>query len=174
MITWEEAEAGNEDLQRDVQNLLWWMFRAENGPRCQVKNVAPELGIAPDTLNKYTRGSLPLPAYHVPGLFNATGDRGLLTWIMSRCEGITLRELGEHRPIDGDVTDNVEQVMLAAFSLFEEKVRAFQDGELDSEEKGRLYVQGMRLSRELDGMLAKLGQEIEKDRRDRKDGKVKA
>lgn len=160
MVTREEAEAGNEDLQRDIQNLLWWMFRAPNGPQCQVKNTAPEMGIAPDTLNKYIRGTLPLPAYHVPGLFNATGDRELLAWIVARCEGITLRELGEHRKIDGDITDNVEDVMMAAGDIFREKVAATRDGVIDAEETLRLYSYGLRLMRELDGLLAELNPEL--------------
>jgi hypothetical protein len=158
MITREEAEQGNEDLQREIQNILWWMFYADAGPRYAPKAVAAMMNIAPDTLYKYIRGSLPLPYYHGPGLLRATGDRMLLEWLTKRCPGLIISELGRMNQPNGDIEDDVENVTLAALELFREKVETMRDRVVDGREQGKLLSLASQLRDVVDGLILEIQQ----------------
>ncbi len=149
----EEYE--QSDAFQEFHHILWWMFQDAEGPRHQVKVVAPELDINLDTLYKYIRGSLAFPAFLLPGLYRATREPKLLSWLARNCS-LTITPLNSDHHIDGDVTDNLDEVMIASFNLFEAKVAAFKDGALDETEKADLYAHGLNLVNTIQGMLAEL------------------
>jgi hypothetical protein len=149
----EEYE--QSDAFQEFNHLLWWMFQDNDGPRYQVKVVAPELNVNPDSLYRYIRGALPFPAHLIPDLYRATREKRLLNWIGRTC-GLKITEIETSTLPDGDVTDDLDEVMIASFNLFEAKVRAFRDGEITSEEKHELFTHGVKLADTLNGLLAEL------------------
>ncbi len=152
----EEYE--QSDAFQEFHHILWWMFMDAEGPRCQVKVVAPELNINLDTLYRYIRGSLPFPAHLLPDLYRSTHEPRLLSWLGRSC-ALSITELAAIKTPDGDVTDDLEEVMIASFNLFEAKVRAYRDGEVDAEEKRELYSHGLKVQETLAGLLAELSAE---------------
>lgn len=137
-MTREEGEQGNEELQDDIQGILWWMFRADNGPRYQVKVVAPEMNISPDTLNKYIRGILPFPAYHIHTLWNTTHDRTLFEWIISRSESVQIAfRISTVHPIE-NIQTNLNHIAIGFGKLVDDYTHDIADGLLSMDEQGEL------------------------------------
>ncbi len=128
----------NEDLRLDIQGILWWMFRADNGPRCLVKQVAPEIGISPDQLNKYITNYQPFPSYLIPGLYNATKDQTLLNWIISRCEGAAVSYHVEFGKPSGSAQDEINKTVVAIGKLVEIWEKALERGELNMTDRGAI------------------------------------
>jgi hypothetical protein len=86
----------------------------------------------------------------------------LLTWLVSRCEGFVLQEVGELP--SGSVEEEVDDITLASMELIREKIEAMRDGNMDAREREKLYRYCMRIQRECNQALLTLAPQEERKR----------
>lgn len=135
-----------------------------------VKAVAAAIGISQWNLYDILKGRVDLGFDRLPSLVNAIRRAApesdiparLLTWLVSRCEGFVLQEVGELP--SGSVEEEVDDITLASMELIREKIEAMRDGNMDAREREKLYRYCMRIQRECNQALLTLAPQEERKR----------
>jgi len=117
-----------------------------NPASSRLEVIAQRTGIHPFTLRKMLEGKVSVIPDDLPRLYNASGDIALISWIVNKCNNLSLIK-SKTVKLTGDFDDDLEGLLGTISDMFAERRTALQDGVLDDDEKNRLlkFVRSIRV-----------------------------
>lgn len=119
-----------------------------NPEASRIDYVAFKIGRKPDTLRKMLDGKIHLIPDDIPLLYNATKDIELLSWLVNRCEGLSLIKTDLSGELNGDFDDDLEKILSVVSAMFNDRRKAIKDNKLSACEK-KVLLEEVRRAREI-------------------------
>lgn len=155
MLKKQDIESGFEDRKRDLQQILWWMFRGHNNLNIQkIDEVAPKLNISPDALRKYIRDDLTFPAFLISSLYKATKDLAIIEYIFEDCDDLVFAKVNSVHATNGTFEDEKDDLVQELAALIKVTNEAKADGEIDLAELAQMKTKAEEIKKTLDDFIA--------------------